>query len=227
MAADFPFTMKDIAYLLNLRIRHKNAVCLDVNCPFCGETKGKMNLNLKKNVFKCNRCGETGGMLALYGKVYQVDNQTAYKEIMAALGENRKLPVQGMKPKAAKADETEIINAPAASAEIKDKTYTMLFSMLCLSDTHRKNLLQRGFTEEQHASFWISETDEKTVGCRLHSGRSTWFLSGQGWGVDHSFSPQIFRLYDTSPKYRRADCSGADSSGSALRRKKIYVAFQH
>ena len=149
MAADFPFTMKDIAYLLNLRIRHKNAVCLDVNCPFCGETKGKMNLNLKKNVFKCNRCGETGGMLALYGKVYQVDNQTAYKEIMAALGENRKLPVQGMKPKAAKADETEIINAPAASAEIKDKTYTMLFSMLCLSDTHRKNLLQRGFTEEQ------------------------------------------------------------------------------
>ena len=209
VAADFPFTMKDIAYLLNLRIRHKNAVCLDVNCPFCGETKGKMNLNLKKNVFKCNRCGETGGMLALYGKVYQVDNQTAYKEIMAALGENRKLPVQGMKPKAAKADETEIINAPAASAEIKDKTYTMLFSMLCLSDTHRKNLLQRGFTDEQH------------------SGRSTWFLSGQGWGVDHSFSPQIFRLYDTSPKYRRADCSGADSSGSALRRKKIYVAFQH
>lgn len=149
VAADFPFTIKDIAYLLDLRIRHKNAVCLDVNCPFCGETKGKMNLNLKKNVFKCNRCGETGGMLALYGKVYQVDNQTAYKEIMEALGENRQIPAYQRKPKAEEVKETEIINAPVASVNVKDKTYTMLFSMLCLSDTHRKNLLQRGFSEEQ------------------------------------------------------------------------------
>ena len=27
---------------------------MDVNCPFCGETKGKMNVNLQKNVFRCN-----------------------------------------------------------------------------------------------------------------------------------------------------------------------------
>ena len=77
VAADFPFTMKDIAYLLNLRIRHKNAVCLDVNCPFCGETKGKMNLHLKKSGFKCNRCGETGGKLGFKGKGYQGDNETS------------------------------------------------------------------------------------------------------------------------------------------------------
>lgn len=146
MASDFRFTIKDVAYLLNLHIRHKNAVSLDVNCPFCGETKGKMNLNLKKNVFKCNRCGETGGMLALYGNVYHVDNQTAYKEIMEALGENRQTLAYPMKTKEA---EPEIINAMAASADVKDKTYTALFSMLCLSDTHRYNLLQRGFTEKQ------------------------------------------------------------------------------
>ena len=127
MASDFPFTIKDVAYLLNLHIRHKNAVSLDVNCPFCGETKGKMNLNLKKNVFKCNRCGETGGMLALYGNVYHVDNQTAYKEIMEALGENRQTLAYPMKTKKA---EPEIINAMAASADVKDKTYTALFSML-------------------------------------------------------------------------------------------------
>ena len=58
MYQDFPFTIREVAYLLNLRIRHKNAVSLDADCPFCGETKGKLNLNLKKNVFKCNRCGE-------------------------------------------------------------------------------------------------------------------------------------------------------------------------
>lgn len=149
MAADFPFTIKDVASLLNLRIRHKNAVCLDANCPFCGETKGKLNLNLKKNVFKCNRCGESGGMLTLYGKVYQVDNQTAYQEIMEALGKIRELSAYQRKHKTADMGKTEIVNSPAASADVKDKTYTMLFSMLCLSDTHRRNLLQRGFSEEQ------------------------------------------------------------------------------
>ncbi len=59
-----------ISYLLNLHVRHKNAASLDVDCPFCGEKKGKLNLNTKKNVFKCNRCGESGGMLSLYGKIY-------------------------------------------------------------------------------------------------------------------------------------------------------------
>ena len=86
MYQDFPFNIRDIAGLLNLHVRHKNTVSLDVDCPFCGDRKGKMNLNLKKNVFKCNRCGECGGMLALYGKIYGVDNQTACKEIKDALG---------------------------------------------------------------------------------------------------------------------------------------------
>jgi len=35
--------------------------------------KGKLNLNTKKNVFKCNRCGESGGMLSLYGRIYGLD----------------------------------------------------------------------------------------------------------------------------------------------------------
>ena len=81
MYRDFPFTIMDVAYLLNLHVRHKNAASLDVDCPFCGEKKGKLNLNTKKNVFKCNRCGESGGMLSLYGKIYGLDNQAAYEEI--------------------------------------------------------------------------------------------------------------------------------------------------
>lgn len=45
---DFPFTIRDIAYLMNLHIRHKNTVSYDVDCPFCGDKKGKLNLNLKR-----------------------------------------------------------------------------------------------------------------------------------------------------------------------------------
>ena len=59
---------------------------IDVDCPLCDDHKGKMNLNLQKNVFRCNRCGESGGMLNLYAKAYGVDIKTARKEIIEATG---------------------------------------------------------------------------------------------------------------------------------------------
>ena len=83
---DFPFTIRDVASVMNLRIRHRNTVSLDVDCPLCDDHKGKMNLNFQKNVFRCNRCGESGGMLNLYAKAYGVDLQTARKEIIEATG---------------------------------------------------------------------------------------------------------------------------------------------
>lgn len=152
MIQDFPFTIRDVVYLLNLHIRHKNAASLDVDCPFCGEQKGKLNINLSKNVFKCNRCGESGGMLALYGKIYGIDNQTACQEIKEALGHNhaapayqtRKRVIEPVEPK-----EAEIINSAPAPDDVKNKTYTLLLTMLTLSETHRQKLLDRGFTEDQ------------------------------------------------------------------------------
>ena len=44
----FDYDISDVVNLLKLQVRHKNSVSLDVNCPFCGETKGKMNVNLRK-----------------------------------------------------------------------------------------------------------------------------------------------------------------------------------
>ena len=148
MYQDFSFNIRDVANLLNLHIRHKNTVSLDADCPFCGDRKGKLNLNLKKNVFKCNRCGESGGMLALYGKVYGIDNQTALREIEDLLGKNESAKEYLVKTKIIESKETEIENAPPASDEEKNKTYTTFFSMLVLSQTHREKLLKRGFTEE-------------------------------------------------------------------------------
>ena len=149
MYQDFPFTIVDVAYLLNLHIRHKNAVSLDVDCPFCGEKKGKLNLNTKKNVFKCNRCGESGGMLSLYGKIYGLDNQTACKEIKDALGRNEQAPAYQVRKLEIAPKEPEIPNAMPAPDDVRHKTYSMFFSMLVLADTHRQNLLKRGFTDRQ------------------------------------------------------------------------------
>lgn len=149
MYQDFPFSIVDVAYLLNLHIRHKNAASLDVDCPFCGEKKGKLNLNTKKNVFKCNRCGESGGMLSLYGKIYGVDNQTACKEIKDAFGRNEQAPAYQVRKREIIPKEPEIENVPPAPDAVRHKTYSMFFSMLVLADTHRQNLLKRGFTEQQ------------------------------------------------------------------------------
>lgn len=76
----FSYDITDVVHLLQLRVRHKNSSSMDVNCPFCGETKGKMNVNLQKNVFRCNRCDASGGMLELYGRLHTVDcGNTRYK----------------------------------------------------------------------------------------------------------------------------------------------------
>lgn len=150
MYQDFPFTIREVADLLGLHIRHKNAVSLDADCPFCGERKGKLNLNLKKNVFKCNRCGESGGMLALYGKIYGLDNQTACREIKEALGRNEQAPAYEVRHKAVKpVEKPEVITLEQAADDVKHKTYTMLLNLLTLSQVHKEGLMKRGFTEEQ------------------------------------------------------------------------------
>ena len=98
MDKEFPFNIRDVAYLLNLHVRHEAATSWDTDCPFCSG-RGKLNLNLKKNVFRCNRCGENGGMLALYGKVYGVDNKTAKEEIEDTLGRKELAPAYESKKK--------------------------------------------------------------------------------------------------------------------------------
>ena len=63
---DFPFGIMDVVELLHLRIRRRQANSVYVDCPFCGDRRGKMNVNFVKNVWRCNYCDEHGGMLALY-----------------------------------------------------------------------------------------------------------------------------------------------------------------
>ena len=82
----FSYDITDVVHLLQLRVRHKNSSSMDVNCPFCGETKGKMNVNLQKNVFRCNRCDASGGMLELYGRLHGVSSAEANRQIREALG---------------------------------------------------------------------------------------------------------------------------------------------
>ena len=66
---EFPFGIMEVVNLLNLRIRRQQANSVYVDCPFCGDRRGRMNVNFVKNVWRCNYCDAHGGMLALYAEL--------------------------------------------------------------------------------------------------------------------------------------------------------------
>ena len=144
MFNDFAFDISDIADILNLQPVRRNNSSMYVNCPFCGDNRGKMNINFEKNVFRCNYCDECGGMIDLYAKYMNISRSDAYREILSALH----TPDYSVKNIAYKPAVNQDKHQTASVEQIH-QTYTMLLSMLTLSKQHREHLISRGLTEEQ------------------------------------------------------------------------------
>lgn len=162
----FPFGIADVVELLGLTVRRRLPSSLYLNCPFCGDQRGRLNVNTDKNVWRCNRCGAAGGMLALYAHYYCTSNADAYREICEALGRYTPRPrvndCIGIKPEQ---------NARATPQEIH-QTYSLLLSMLPLTPTHKAHLLspRRGLTEYQIARFGLKSTPPAFL-CRGYAER--------------------------------------------------------
>ena len=143
---DFPFDIMDVASLLELRVRRRSANYVYTDCPFCGDKRGKFNVNFVKNVFRCNYCGEYGGMLAMYAKAHGINNSEAYREICGALQ-------TGNRPSGYEVKRIQkqplIQNSELAGIEEIHQTLSMLLGMLTLSDYHRTKLRSRGLTDDQ------------------------------------------------------------------------------
>lgn len=77
----FPFGIADVVELLGLTVRRRLPSSLYLNCPFCGDQRGRLNVNTDKNVWRCNRCGAAGGMLALYVSLLCVQSGSAHKYV--------------------------------------------------------------------------------------------------------------------------------------------------
>ena len=143
---DFPFDIIDIISLLNLRIRRRQANSIYTDCPVCGDNRGKMNINIEKNVFRCNYCGESGGMVMLYAKTYRIGNSDAYREICDSLHTGNRPQGYGIR---AELKQSAVQNSELADIGEIHQTLSLLFDMLTLSETHRKNLQSRGLTDDQ------------------------------------------------------------------------------
>lgn len=153
---DFPFTILDVANILRLNIRRRMPNQVYVDCPICGDRRGKMNLNLAKNLWRCNYCGEGGGMLALYAKVNGVSNSDAYREICDALTVGDSSPIE-FPPDRMQSLQTP--QAEIASAQEIHKTFSLLLSMLTLRPAHRDHLRRaRGLSDEQIERYCLRST---------------------------------------------------------------------
>ena len=145
------------------------------DCPFCGDRRGKMNLNYVKNVWRCNYCGEQGGMLSLYARLNHISNSEANREIREALrientvhSSRRDLNFtestgdsgSGLPAPAAVPENSmgqagmalkEIPQSPRASIQEIHQTLSMLFGMLTLRTPHRLHLrsAKRGLSDKQ------------------------------------------------------------------------------
>ena len=165
---------KDNLELLHLRIRRRQANSVYVDCPFCGDRRGKMNVNFVKNVWRCNYCDEHGGMLALYARLNNTTTSDAYWEIGEALcndfhrerpnsgyemAGNQQAgtgsPVSGTQTDLAgyerRGELKTVQQAERASGQEIHQTLSLLLAMLPLQPAHRNHLHspKRGLSDEQ------------------------------------------------------------------------------
>lgn len=113
-------------------------------------------LKTSRDVWHCNYCQESGGMLALYAKVYGISNADAYREICEALQTGDYAPeyqsYQNRQPQ-------EIAQSVRAPRQAIHQTLSMLFSMLSLTPKHRAHLREvRGLTDDQVERFGFKST---------------------------------------------------------------------
>ena len=155
-SSQFPFHITDVAALLRLNIRRRGPDFLYVDCPLCGDHRGKLYLKTSRDVWHCNYCQESGGMLALYAKVYGISNADAYREICEALQTGDYAPEYqsylNRQPQ-------EIAQSARAPRQAIHQTLSMLFSMLSLTPKHRAHLREvRGLTDDQIERFGFKST---------------------------------------------------------------------
>ena len=154
---DMPFGIMDVAELLHIRIRRPSGRGYYADCPFCGDKRGKLHLNTEFDGWKCNYCGEHGGILDLYGKLHNVGRAEAYREICDAL-QNGIVSFDYPIPANVEPVKQEK-QSTLTDAETMDKTFRALLEMLTLSKEHREHLhTKRGLTDEQIERFGYKST---------------------------------------------------------------------
>ncbi len=151
--------MSDIIGLLGLPYPQNGQSSYYVQCPCCDDDAKKrhLNINLKKNVFRCPRCNVSGGIFDLYSLYTGISRDKAYKDICRRL----KSPDMVEPPKKMILPPRplhELTEYPLNDLETRHATYTALLKMLSLAPDHHQNLLNRGLTDADIARLEYKST---------------------------------------------------------------------
>ncbi|MBQ8299858.1 MAG: DUF3854 domain-containing protein [Clostridia bacterium] len=147
------YSMLDIIGILGLPFPKHGESSYYIQCPCCDDPRDArskhLNINLRKNVYRCPRCGLSGGMFDLYAYYENIPRKNVYNEIRKKMG---KLQEPSGTPKKAipiVSQPVEEIENPIIDVESRHATYSALLSKLNLSSDHRENLRNRGFTDKE------------------------------------------------------------------------------
>lgn len=153
------FNIKSVADALGLQFKGSgDAESLYYKCPFCCDNKGKLNLNLRGNVWRCNKCDEGGGVVHLVEAYLECSREDA----VTWLHNNPNVTVF---------DENSLANIPAsvslADEDTLDNVYRLMLSLLTLKESHRENLHKRGLTDEEIEKFGYKSMPTKIEGQKI------------------------------------------------------------
>lgn len=147
--------MSEVVSLLNLPGPPNGRSAYYIQCPCCDDSPRKkhLNINLKKEVFRCPKCGVHGGIFDLYALYTGIPRD----KVRDALAENLGMP-ERRKPQPRKPLPEDVPESPLADIDARHEVYSALLDKLTLADDHYENLLSRGLLEQE-----IEQLEYKTT----------------------------------------------------------------
>ena len=144
------YTIYDIISVLRLDNPPRDRRDYYITCPCCdGNSRSKhLNINLEKEVFRCPKCGISGGKYDLYTLYTGVAKEDVYETL-----ENQSNPFKtSYRPKRRSpiVPQYETVKEyPITDVETRHNTYTAMLSKLTLAHDHIENLRNRGLKDEE------------------------------------------------------------------------------
>ena len=151
------FSMLEVISILGLPMPQSGRSSYNISCPYCdAKPKQKhLNINLKKEVFRCPKCGEHGGIFDLYSLFSGVPRDKVLDDLINRTEPHAKTE---HKPKFIGSVDIPDLESPLADIETRHLVYSSLLSKLTLASDHKGNLLNRGLNEEAIARLGYKST---------------------------------------------------------------------